>query len=418
MYKKLFISQKGIALPLVILSFLVAAIVCYGLIVRESFHVVLYTQKECIDKAVHLADTGIEIAIGNLRIDPDYTRGPNDNVTDPVEPQFNGKGEIIFTVDSMGLGKAVVISSSIYTSGKHEYKKAVKATLTVESPGEYFLASATDFKVGRGAIMNKGNGIIYGNTIEFFPSVPGWPWSKVFRAQYVNQCIGWGVVYEAENGDTPPQGVSGTYPDGYPAQPEKVRGKMLPVISNELMEKHYANIGEDVSTSPTFSPTYDEWNFSSMSPLSSNGTTVWYCPGDLTIKSLHYNFQNTTGCVIAVRGDLIIEGDIVSPDGSSGDYGLAFIVQGDVILKTVSGANMNIKKVLFVATNGKFSVDTTNGQGATFSFSGAALFRDSFDIARGFGIRGYRYEPVVKDIENLPFMVTMTSYQPIVSTMK
>lgn len=416
MLKQKLVCTKGISFPLVILIFLTASLLTYGLIARQSTKLITSTKRIGFDKATHLADAGIEIAIGELRANPEYTRMPEDNITGPVPFQLNGKGMIYYTVEvstmvTFGIGEAVVVSSGIYSVSGDFYgpgavTKVVRAVLSLETPGDYFCASITDFIVGASVDISSGNGIIYGNSIEFKNNGAG-PKSQIYEAQFASQCIP----------DDPTIFVD--FVNGY----KQVRHKVLPGISQELMKFYYDIALDDAGGNPAFLPDYLGGTYNLELP--DNDNNIWYHPNvdptvtnstsSMTIDSLVFNFYDdinakNRSCIVVVNGDLTINGSI-NPAGSS-TYAIAFIVKGNVFVNTA--ASIDIERTLFVATNGKFKAKGLD-VGNNFDFSGAAMFGYSFDIARGFktGTRTYAYDPLVKDISNLPFIVSVKEYQTV-----
>ncbi|MBD3271073.1 MAG: hypothetical protein GF384_00880, partial [Elusimicrobia bacterium] len=102
------LNKKGFSLVQTVLVFTVVFIVAYGLVMVASKHLIQSTIRDSVDIAQQLADEGVELAIGYLRVDPNVTRLLEHN-----DPQFQGqrgfgqqlipkkldnKGEIILTI--------------------------------------------------------------------------------------------------------------------------------------------------------------------------------------------------------------------------------------------------------------------------------------------------------------------------------
>lgn len=411
MYKKIVYSQKGYTLAFVCFMFLGISIISYALVLHQGKQVVSSLNKDFFDKAIHLADSGVEIAKGYLRRDPGLERKPQDNITAhpedplrrPVDPLFGGKGKIIFTISQNAVtNTALVVSSGIYTHNGREYKRVVEAEMKIESPGNFFIACATRLTIASNSDLSVGQGILYGNELRF-RSGGG---ITIYKGQYHSNLF---------PSDPLAAGVTVL---GEPI--EKVQKKLFPVISNDLMKWYYdiANGGGGGAfLSSPYNDTLED---------PANGSNIWYYPnqdpredsseGDLVINNfLEYKIAFSSGCLVVVNGNLIINGDIF-PEDSFGDYSIGFIVKKNVFISTQDKNTTTARRlegVIFVVSNGTLKQQIVGGPTQKeLKFSGAMIIKTRASLSQGFkATRTYEYDWKVKRIDNLPFFVTELSYR-------
>lgn len=415
MYKKIVCSQKGYTLAFVCFMFLGISIISYALVLHQGKQVVSSLNKDFFDKALHLADSGVEIAKGYLRCDPGLEREPQDNIEahpedplrQPVEPLFDGKGKIIFTISQdPATNTALIVSSGIYTHNGREYKRVVEAEMKIESPGNFFIACATRLSIGSNADLSGGGGILYGNELRF--RTP-YDTIKIYKAQYHSNLF-----------PTNPVAAGITVVSGDPI--EKVQKKLFPVISNDLM-KWYYDIAKGGSGAFLSSP----YNDTLENPANENN--IWYYPNqdptdpdserDLVINNLlEYDFElsSSSGCLVVVNGNLIINGDILPEDSSEREYSIGFIVKKNVFISTQDKDTTDARRlegVVFVVSNGTLKQQIVNGPTQKdLEFLGAMITKTRASLSQGFvGQRTYTYDWRVKRIDNLPFFVTELSYR-------
>ncbi|MFH1378971.1 MAG: hypothetical protein ABII23_01715, partial [bacterium] len=386
------------------------------------------THKNMIDKALQLADSGVEIAKGELRANSEYNRAESEQ---PFPRVLDGRGEIDITVttttvhpDYPGEYVADVISFGTYYSGSYTAKKGVQAILKLDNPGNYFIAVVGELAVGAGSDLTGTTdpggegGTIYGNKLSFNPD-PVMNSISVWNAEYNTSCI---LAQEDVDNNYV------VFTDPNVSWPEQVDSKVLPVVSVELMHRYYIAATTVAPSSLLQHGTQaDPLDCGgSQAPLTfpENGSNVWYWPntgdplegngGSLYINKLTYDFfdpaaSEDKSCIVVVNGSMYISGDIAKNDQNA-DYTIGFIVKGNVFIELDQLTNnLTIEGTLFIATNGRFSVVGSTIHNS-FNFSGAALFSDKMDLARGFNVRTYTYDPMVKNISNLPFLVYPVEY--------
>ncbi|MFH1380178.1 MAG: hypothetical protein ABII23_07875 [bacterium] len=454
MIQKILKSQHGFTLMMIIFIFMVVSIAAYALVIRQGQHMIMSTQKDMSDKAFQLADAGVEMAIGMLRVNPAYTRSNADNISDPISlpEEMADDGEIYVTVSTTThavYGDIAVINSTgtYHKAGSNPHKKAVQAIIKLEHPGTYFCASSTKFIIGSNSNWDAGGGTIYGNTIEFIDDETlGHPHIDVYKAEYHTQCIppiddpdfiwldgnpaydGFAKFYDPYLEGLPPY----MSPVGWKPGPKKVSQKQFPLISVQLMKQYYDAASTNPNSIINAAPRPANWGtdanpleYTTFSPLRdpNNGTRIWYFPNadpttpnsteDLYIDDLNFAGQPM---LIVVNGDVYIRGQIkIGGVINIGDVPLVgFVVKGNVFIDIDNNPYDPVKfeRVLFVASNGRFSALISPGTAkkSTLLFSGGALFQHPFNISPGFNERNYAYASIVTTIPNLPFLVETVEY--------
>ncbi|MBD3271429.1 MAG: hypothetical protein GF384_02680 [Elusimicrobia bacterium] len=427
--------QRGFTLLSVVFFFLVASIVSYALVLRQGREMVMTSQNNSIKKARQLADAGLAYVVKQLRINPTYERTMADNISDPLT-EFNGKGEIFVTANHRATpitgAYVLVISSGIYHAGKNEVVQVVQAIAKTENPGNYFCATSSKFVFGPNSNFSLGGGTVYSNIVEFVDhplTPPGTADIAVYRVKYHTDTIP----------NDPSSFVSSTYSN--PFAPEYFSSPVtLPIVSLELMIRYWEYAQMDIGSGnsvldPAGLPAGLMGQGTEANPLTGtlpdppNDTGIWFWPShdpeispteDLYIRDLYNGMTGVSGegGMVAINGDLYIQGGILE-DPLPGNNYIGFAVKGNVYVDAnydsphTAASTVRIDRTLLIAPNGKFValINPGNAPLNQFSFNGAALFRDSFDLARGFKNRFYGYRQNVKFLPNLPYMAWIDGYE-------
>lgn len=395
---KLSKQEEGFALVLVVFMCTLLVLTVLAILPRipQSNKTSIIVERG--NRALYMADSGIEAALAQLREDPN-------NLANITHYEIDlGTYTVTLTETSpppTRIVEVISISTLVKQGNWDPPQKRIVAEIETDSPGEYFGASNSDLIIAGGTDISQGK--VYSKNLIFQQS--GDP-IVVQSATYSESCNYFDAGFDQSHVQ-----VLDANPDGN-NEPWQGTAKTFPRLDDAklLYYKNLASLGDGsgIITQNTFRNATDIYP-------PTNGHNLYFCSGDMEIQgTIHGQIVFVSTGTITFTGNVTygaaedINGDpLTDPCTAAG-----FFATEDILIDSNAPDDLNINGQI-IAPYGEFKAESNSGAN-DFTFAGSFIVKDGVNIAGVYqGTRTYAFDNNLKNnpLPHLPYMANIISWK-------
>ncbi len=391
-------QKKGVALVLVVFMCAFFALTILAILKRipESHRTSIIVEKS--NRALYMADSGIEASLAQLREDPN-------NLSDISYTETGvGKYEVTLVQISPSptrIVEAISTGTLEKTGPSNPSEKRIIAEIETDSPGEYFGASNSDLIIAGGTNISQGK--LYARNLTFQKSGDV---ITVQSASYSNYCNYFDTDFDKKHIRIIDPNPDGNY------EPWQDSTKIFPRLDSAKLEyyKMLASLGDasGIISKDTFKNAADIYP-------PNNGNHLYFCSGDMEIQgNIHGQIVFVSTGTITFTGN-ITYGVVEDKDGNpltDPCTTAGFFCTENVLIDSNAPDDLNING-LIIAPYGQFKAESNSGAN-DFAFFGGFIVKDGVNIAGVYtGTRTYAFDINLKNnpLPHMPYMANLKSWK-------